>query len=65
MMTATIDAPIVKDGDSSQIAGSASHPANATRIKRLQEDEWHRQWSERNNARYKAELTIAHRAGRY
>jgi len=36
------------------------------RLKQMQEDEWHRQWAERNDARYlkeRKELAMAQRAG--
>jgi hypothetical protein len=28
-------------------------------LKQLQEDEWHRQWAERNNARYQMEMALS------
>jgi hypothetical protein len=37
---------------------------NAPLIKRLQEDEWHRQWVDRNAARYRTELAMARHRGR-
>ena len=49
-----------------QAAGSSSSNAGRRLLKRMQEDEWHRQWAERNHARYikeQRELAMVARAG--